>query len=699
MWAKGHSFFCYQSKNPNALASCCFSKDQKVLWKSSTKGINLTTFEELHSLKWEPDKKNLTIFHNGSWVKGKSIKLPNRPMYKVTTWNNKEFYMTDNHINVTSKGEKPTSELTPNDYLLFNTIAAQAIPERDENLTYDEGILIGAFVGDGSMKVSNNENCECVVYSINVNKYKELQPSLEKVKNKYNLTYTCSTPVNNCISLNVTSKSFLDFIIKWTNWKPHTTAYTKELNLNVLSQSFDFRKGILDGWYLTDGGNSNRCYTVSLAIRDAMEALITSLGMQSIIDISDRTDEAVIIRGESFKRNYPLFCVRFYSPSNIRSNKDENKSWIKRNNSIYFRIKSIEKVDYTDNVYCIECKNEDEPYFTLPSGLITHNCRLRNEIQENEFSFTNGLTGVMTGSVNVITLNLNRIIQDWARSLGYTIENSSSLGDKLVSSGEVRDSFVKYLTDILSRVYKYHKAYKTMMYETEEAGLLTASTAGYIHMNKLFSTIGINGHNEAAEFLGYKCTYNDKYRDFIRLVTGTISQENRANSSKRFKFNTECVPAEGLSSKNYKWDKNDNYWVPETRNLYNSYFYLADDPNTSVLDRFRLHGEEFTGLLDGGVGLHCNLEEHLSKEQYKKLIDFAIACGTSYWTFNIPNSQCDDCGYITKVPIKECPKCHSKNITLWTRVIGFIKAISSFDFERYKEALRRIYSKSNEVQC
>ena len=39
-------------------------------------------------------------------------------------------------------------------------------------------------------------------------------------------------------------------------------------------------------------------------------------------------------------------------------------------------------------------------------------CRLKNMLQTKEFNFTNGNMGVQTGSKNVITLNLNRIIQD-----------------------------------------------------------------------------------------------------------------------------------------------------------------------------------------------------------------------------------------------------------------------------------------------
>lgn len=344
--------------------------------------------------------------------------------------------------------------------------------------------------------------------------------------------------------------------------------------------------------------------------------------------------------------------------------------------------------DFTAEMY-----SKGHSFFTYISdnpNALASCCRLRNEIAENVFSFTNGLTGVQTGSANVITLNLNRIIQKW-----YKMMQSLNKGWDKQRARESWADLSEYIQEILERVYKYHIAYKTLLYEVEDAGMLNASTAGYINMHKLFSTIGINGLNEAAEFLGIKCNYNEEYKEFCNLITGTISEQNKKHSTKQFQFNTELVPAEGLSSKNYNWDKKDGYYVPKDRNLYNSYFYIASDPGTSVLDKFRLHGREFTGLLDGGVGLHCNLEEHLSKEQYLKLIDFAIKNGTSYFTFNIPNSECDECHYIAKAPIKECPKCGSTKITWWTRVIGFLRPIKFFDKERYKEAQTRVYTKKD----
>lgn len=339
--------------------------------------------------------------------------------------------------------------------------------------------------------------------------------------------------------------------------------------------------------------------------------------------------------------------------------------------------------DFTAEMYA-----EGHSFFTYISDSadsLASCCRLRNELAENTFNPTSGLTGVMTGSCNVITLNMNRIIQNF-----HSMVRGNDFG--CFNSSE----FKRYLTSILERVYKYHIAFKTMLYEMEERGMFAASNGGYIHISKLYSTIGINGLNEAARFLGLEVSNNEEYIKFLQLVLGTIKEQNKIHSihdkSRPFLFNSEVVPAEGLGGKNYQWDLQDNYWVPDDENLYNSYFYNAHD-DTSVLDKFILHGRQTYQYTDGGSAAHINLEDHLSKEQYLKLIDFAIANGTNYFTFNIPNSKCDTCGYITKHPITECPKCHSKNITQYTRVIGYLRPIKSFGKDRQIEANKRVYSK------
>lgn len=368
--------------------------------------------------------------------------------------------------------------------------------------------------------------------------------------------------------------------------------------------------------------------------------------------------------------------------------------------------KDIIDKEYKD--FCAEMYAEGHSFFTYISDSadsLASCCRLRNELAENTFNPTSGLTGVMTGSCHVITLNINRIVQDWfkeecidgfsTRFIGSS--TGSIVGIKTMNRRIDYTGFEKYLTNILERVYKYHIAYKTMLYEQEEKGMFAACNGGYIHMNKLYSTIGINGLNEAAKFLGMAVSNNKEYIEFLQLVLGTIKEANKKHSihdkKRPFLFNSEVVPAESLGGKNYRWDKKDGYIVPEDENLYNSYFFDAHD-DTSVLDKMILHGRQTAQYCDGGSACHINLEDHLSKEQYLKLIDFAVANGTNYFTFNIPNSKCDDCGYITKHPITECPKCHSKNITQYTRVIGYLRPIKAFGKDRQIEASKRVYSKN-----
>lgn len=360
--------------------------------------------------------------------------------------------------------------------------------------------------------------------------------------------------------------------------------------------------------------------------------------------------------------------------------------------------KTNDIIDKDYKGFTAEMYAEGHSFFTYISDSadsLASCCRLRNGLAENTFNPTSGLTGVMTGSCNVITLNINRIAQDWLRSF-----NDPSFvgedGKSTIPTNQYRWVSLKdYLTDILERVYKYHIAFKTMLYELEDQGMFAASNGGYIHISKLYSTIGINGLNEAARFLGMTVGNNKEYIEFLQLVLGTIKEENKKHSihgkKRSFLFNSEVVPAEGLGGKNYNWDKQDNYWIPDDENLYNSYFYDAHD-DTSVLDKFILHGRQTSSFCDGGSAAHINLDDHLSKEQYLKLIDFAIANGTNYFTFNIPNSKCDNCGYITKHPIMECPKCHSRSITQYTRVIGYLRPIKSFGSDRQIEASHRTYS-------
>lgn len=348
-----------------------------------------------------------------------------------------------------------------------------------------------------------------------------------------------------------------------------------------------------------------------------------------------------------------------------------------------------EYADFTAEMYA-----EGHSFFTYISDspdTLSSCCRLSNKITENTFSFTNGLTGEATGSKSVISLNYNRITQNFIREV-YN-GNSNAWNE---NKEEFKEKYKEYLIPILERVYKYHTAYNEILWDLYEAKMLPVYSAGFIHLNKQYLTLGLNGVNEAWMFLGGECRYSDDYVEFCKLICRTMKEQNTLHKTKKTMFNSEFVPAESLGIKNYNWDKKDKYWVPEGRNCYTSYFFLPDDEEVSILEKMELHGKRFVENLDGGSACHIQLSEHLSFSQYRYILDKAGEMGTNYFTFNVKNTECPKCGYISKDTLKECPHCGNTELDYWTRIIGYLVKTKSFSEGRQIEESKRVYSSFSE---
>ena len=312
-------------------------------------------------------------------------------------------------------------------------------------------------------------------------------------------------------------------------------------------------------------------------------------------------------------------------------------------------------------------------------------CRLKNAIEENVFSYTLGAGGIETGSKKVITLNINRIVQDW-----YKVKDTCTLKE--------------YITPIVCRVHKYLEAWNDYLWDMYNADMLTVYKAGFIDLDKQYLTIGFNGFIEGAEFLssvdsvynGIKIRHdNEQYKQYTKDILLTIKNLNSEHRTSHLRFNSEQVPAENAGAKLYAWDKKDGYVVNQNRNLYNSYFYPVEDETYDLIEKMYLQGTDFTGCLDGGSAYHANQDSPLSKIQYRHLMNIAIKAGCSYLTWNCPQTICNDCGTILKYKSDVCPHCGSKNLDYATRIIGYLKRISNFSEVRQKEAEKRYFSKEH----
>ena len=430
---------------------------------------------------------------------------------------------------------------------------------------------------------------------------------------------------------------------------------------------------------------SNRPKTIDKAITDKFGQVVYSINQPA----AARGYQAVFWNIAYFDKNYfDGIFHEFIFPDDTEP-QWESVSWLQKRFMKWFNAERLRKpltfpvetvnllddsYDYVDkewSEFVAEMYAEGHSFFTYRSNSVdslASCCRLRNELQDNTFSFTLGAGGVSTGSKGVITININRLVQD-ATKAGIDISAA--------------------VTEQVKKVHCYLKAFNEIMKDNFNAKLLPVYDAGYISLDKQFVTIGVNGFVEGAEFLGIPITPNDEYFNYCEKILKPIYELNKAERTDELMFNTEFVPAENLGVKNAKWDKEDGYFVP--RDCYNSYFYIVEDEGTNVVDKFILHGAKLTKYLDGGSALHANLNEHLTKEQYKVLMQDAIKTGCSYFTFNIPNTICNECGHISKHRMDRCEKCGSANVDYLTRIIGYLKRVSAFSEARQKEEKKRYY--------
>lgn len=334
-------------------------------------------------------------------------------------------------------------------------------------------------------------------------------------------------------------------------------------------------------------------------------------------------------------------------------------------------------------------------------------CRLRNSITELDkideshnhttHQYSMGTASVSTGSKSVMTINLNRLIQLATRRYflerkGIVVDGSKALTRADYDKNHLYEYIRAAVTEETERVHKYQIAFNEIIKDFLAARMLDVYQAGFIDMKRQYLTIGVNGLTDAAEFLGLTINPNPEYNEFVDVILETINRSNKKDKTPDTMFNTEFVPGENLSGKNYKWDQKDGFYVSPKHNMYSSYFYNPEDDSLSMIDKFKLHGNEYVKHLDGGSALHMNVAEHLTKDQYRQLLKTAAHYGTNYFTFNCRNTVCNDCGYISKDTLEVCPKCGSHNLDYLTRVIGYLKRVSSFSEMRQVEAAHRFYN-------
>ena len=572
---------------------CCFDGSQPLMLKKYGYKPDVMSFEDAYSRF--SGNQGIPVFHNGSWSKAKLVRYPGQghQMYKVTLANKKELMMTENHINVTLEGLKATQNLGTGDYLVMNTIPCEAEFDRK---TFAMGVLIGAYLGDGCRTERE------VTLSMNPQKCTLLKPYLEQALNDIDAQREIHSYQNRSgETLRIYGSEVSDFIGEWVYG---STAPRKHMNLDILRTSMDFRKGVLFGISQTDGGDRNRIYTTSKKLISDIEAMLTTMGIISVIDEDDRVGQEVMFPdGHVTKKNFVLHCIRYYD---ARCKRKHGKIYKTINNQIGFRVEKIEKINTPEWVYCCEMVDREDPYFTLPNGVITHNCSIRLDMSEL-IPAVGGSFGAAdnSGSTGVVTLNLPRY--------GYL-----AAGDKDILKEYIR-MYMQIGADSLARKRRFIE-------EMHKMGMYPVLARFIEDFSHFFNTIGTIGLNEMCQnFFGSADKGIDSpegyalSEEIILYVNDVLRELQKIYkdfyvTGKGLIFNHELTPAEGTTYRFAKHDKerhpdiiranghdNDFYtrgcWLPVNKDYHLNYAVK--------------HQEKLQWLYTGGADFNIYLNEQI----------------------------------------------------------------------------------------
>ena len=658
---KWNLFNFFTDSTVNSLSNCPLSADTKILyWSNFYNKFTLSEIRDVYN-RYTRKNKNSTIkvLANGKVVECKINHSNDKAEYLITLTNGAVLKTTANHLNkVYNKEYIKTSELTKDDYLPYSL--KQYVS--NDYLTFEDGKLIGMFLGDGSFSEKNE-----IVYSLNpitdkddISFIENYCPKRFGAKINYYYCKSQLTGKNSCINIRVNSLYLRGLINQFVKG---TSALNKELDLSALNCSIEFRKGIVEGLYTTDGNksseNCNRLYTSSEKLKDTLIALFSSLGVATKIYKDER---------ESRLGNNINYTIRWFAPNGKTKRKD---SYILDNDYMWIKIKSIEKLPYVQNgSYCLEVVTPDAPEeFMLGNGVLTHNCRLKSDIRDLGYFNSIGGTSLKVGSVKVSTLNIAR--------LAY--KNKNSKKDFLNALKELTLDDLKIL-DIVRSIIK----------RNVEKGLLPNFTSGLIDFKHLYNTIGISGIYETMKTFGY--TYEDKlgntyYKDeayalcknIFNAINDVIADFSK---DKDYIINKEQIPAEQAAVKLQCSDKilfPDE--VVEDLPLYSNQ-WIPLGKKATIAERTKICGA-FDSYCNGGSIEHINIDKDFSTfEQAWKMLNWAAQEGVTYFAFNGKISQCKNSHSFYG---NYCPICGEPYENQYTRVVGFYTPTNSWSKERKEE--------------
>jgi ribonucleoside-triphosphate reductase len=646
------SNFVNSDMNPDDVRSMCpLKEDEKILVKTKN-GLH---FSEIRHIYYDFDNP-IEVYSNGKWVKGLFNKYDNQEMIKVTLENGHNISMSKTHLNIIKTNiNTPITEIVGSDlkegqYLPYGLNVYEGIGG-----TYETGYIVGAFAGNGSFDGNST-----TVFSLNTNEKDTVVNKLINIAvSIFGATHTIKTHDDTkLLTLSIHSEAInglcRDFV---SNIKTD-----KHYSANLFGMSKEFRLGVFDGHYDTDGGNRNRIYTSSEKMVESLNMLASTLGTTTSIQIDNR---------EGRYSDNPNYSVLFYK----LNRKNYGDMWFKEDGYLWMKIKSITP-EYGNVGYCLEVLN-DEPLFTVgTTGIITHNCRLRLNKKEL-IKRGGGLFGAnpLTGSIGVVTINMPK--------LGYVSKDDSDFYERLDSLMDLAKNALIIKRNIIENYTE------NGLYPYSSIFLRDVKARHGKYWANHFSTIGLVGMNECLEnFMDSNMFMEDGIGFTLNVLDHMNERMIDYQEETGHLFNLEATPAEGCS---YRLARIDKHKYPDIITAgtdevpyYTNSTQLPVNYTNNLFKAMTLQ-DNIQSKYTGGTVFHIFLQdEHPNVDSLKNMVGkITNSFKMPYFTITPTFSTCPNHGYFSG-QFSKCPMC-GERCEVYSRVVGYLRPVSQWNEGKTKE--------------
>lgn len=653
----GSTYFVFD-RDSVSLASCCFAPMTPVLIKDGT---------EIHRMSivgayahYSKTNKTIRVYDRGAWRKAKVIRLKGkgRRMLTIKFACNKEVTCTADHEFPTKDGVKKAYELTNNDLIEMST---EVLKNRG-----DSGFarLCGALA--------------------------TLAVFTKHPKGQGKLVFDVCNDID---GVKIGMDEFLLGALRDAGIKDGFAILPSDKGTYIEITNPEIINGVEELYMNVEGACcfNGRIYNTH---EEARFAVLLAMLSATVTPVEMETEQAEYLTNQ-LEAIATTVGVTLYNDPSEEGRLNFSPTFVGVKDKIlnygeksYIKIESIEEAPEENWVYCFSMMDTKKPFFTLPSGIVTHNCRLK--VQITDMSLLQHPERLRTLGFQNVTINIPQCayrakhrmeaegVDDFNRLNKLFIEEIDHMMDLCKAAHAQKRKFIE------SIMVPGAPMWQMAMPSNDGKPYLNLDTAVYI--------IGMIGLNDAINYLtGEEMHESDAAMDYaLKVMSHMFLRSKEYSKETGLTFKLEESPAESAARRLAKADlvyyRDDALKVfkgTEDAAYYTNSIHLAAAAPVTLVERIRKQSM-FHSVIESGAIIHAFIgEESPTAGAIEELVTQTfLKTQCAQLVFSPEFTYCLECGGVQRGLVDSCNLCGSRNVVGETRVVGYNSRISSWGISK-----------------